>query len=93
MTELALRAGRRLLMQLDITKGRNLWRFIAFAALMLLLSWSEELRDITISAMKDAYVQVTVFVAGTLAIVYGLEAWWRADVGVFLGRQGKHIQF
>ena len=89
MTELALKAGRRLLMQLDITKGRNLWRFIAFAALMLLLSWSEELRDMTISAMKDAYVQVTVFVAGTLAIVYGLEAWWRADVGEFLERQGK----
>ncbi len=88
MNEFALKVGRRFLMKLDLAIGRNLWRFFAFAVLLVLLSWSPALRDITIIVMRDAYLQVTVFVAGVLAIIYGLETWWRVDIGEFLERQG-----
>jgi len=89
MTELALKAGRRLFMQLDFAVRRNLWRMLLVAALgILILSVSSEFRDVVLNALSDAYLQVTVFVAGTLAIVYGLETLLRADVGKFLERQG-----
>lgn len=90
MTELAVNAGRRLFMQLDIAARRNAWRLLLVTALfVLILTSSAPLRDVILSAMSDAYLQVTVFVAGTLAIVYGLETWLRADVGKFLERQGR----
>jgi hypothetical protein len=89
MTELALKAGHRLFMQLDFAVRRNLWRLLLVAALcLLIIGSSAAFREIVLRAMTDAYLQVTVFVAGTLAIVYGLETLLRADVGKFLERQG-----
>lgn len=89
MTELALRTGRRLFVQLDFALRRNLWRILLVLVLFALIFGSSgELRDTIFNALADAYLAVTVFVAGTLAIVYGLEKWLRADVGEFLGRQG-----
>ncbi|MGI9372840.1 MAG: putative manganese transporter [Hyphomicrobiales bacterium] len=89
MTELALRTGRRLFVQLDFALRRNLWRILLVLVLFtLIFASSGGLRDTVLNALADAYLAVTVFVAGTLGIVYGLEKLLRADVGKFLERQG-----
>ncbi len=88
MTEYVLAAGRRLFGPQDLQLSSMGWRLAAVLVLVLLLSISPDLRDLTMSAMADAYLQVTVFVAGTLAIVYGLENLLRGDIGRFLDRSG-----
>jgi hypothetical protein len=36
--------------------------------------------------LSEAYVSVTVFVAGTLVLIYGLEAAFKGDIGLLLAR-------
>jgi hypothetical protein len=83
-----VRIGRRILLVPDISARRNAWRFTLLALLLLGLVLPTDLRDLIISAMGDAYLQVTVFVAATLALIYGLEKAFNRDLGKFLERQG-----
>lgn len=90
MTEAVLTARRWVTgaMHDKLITGR-LWRLAALAALLVVATASPGLRDVVTTALADAYLQVTVFVAGTLIVVYSLENIFKADLGRFLQRQQR----
>ena len=55
-------------------------------ALALLAALSNDAAQIMAQSLSDAFLQVTVFVAATLAIFYSLEAWYKIDVTALLAR-------
>jgi len=55
-------------------------------ALALLAALSNDAAPIMAQSLSDAFLQVTVFVAATLAIFYSLEAWYKIDVTALLAR-------
>ena len=59
----------------------NRWRLSIFFGLLALFAWNEQMRDIVLNALADAYFQVTVFVAGTLALVFWFEKIFAFDLG------------
>ena len=61
-------------------------RLLVLAALALLAASSTETANIIATSLADAYLQVTVFVAATLAIFYFLETWFRIDAAALLAR-------
>lgn len=62
-------------------------RRLVFAALLVALAAAPgELGNLTRGLMHDAFVQVSVFVAATLLIFYGLERLFRFDLGHAMGR-------
>ena len=86
MTELVLNTGRRALAWAGVSLPSNAWRFVLLFALICIGASSSELRQILLSAISDAYLQVTVFVAATLAMVYMFENAFRFDLGRFMAR-------
>lgn len=69
---------------------RRLWKFVVFAGLLALVTLApDETRDVTQSALADAYIQVTSFVGLTLIIFYFLERKLRMDTGQLLKRHQK----
>jgi len=56
------------------------------AGLALLAALSPEAGAVMLQSIADAFLQVTVFVALTLAIFYSLEAWFRIDVAALFAR-------
>ncbi|MCV2865382.1 putative manganese transporter [Defluviimonas sp. WL0075] len=60
-------------------------RSLLFVALAALAMAPGGLGELTRSLMADAFVQVSVFVAATLLIFYGLERLFRFDIGIALG--------
>ena len=90
MTEAVLTARRWVTGAIHdkLITGR-LWRLAALAALLAVATASPELLDVVTTALADAYLQVTVFVAGTLIVVYSLENVFKADLGRFLQRQER----
>ncbi len=86
MTELVLRTGRMALEWAGIKWPINSWRLLILLFIALLITTSPELRAVTLSSISDAYLQVTVFVAGTLAIVYTFEHAFGFDLGRFMAR-------
>jgi len=74
------------------TRGAN-WpsgglnrRFLAVAAVAALAVTSLDTLALVAETLSEAYLAVTVFVAGTLALVYGLERVFKADIGHVLAR-------
>ena len=59
----------------------NRWRLTLFFAILALFAWDAELREIVMAALADAYFQVTVFVALTLATVFWFEKIFAFDLG------------
>ena len=55
-------------------------------ALALLAAISGDAAQIMAQSLSDAFLQVTVFVALTLAIFYSLEAWYKIDVTALLAK-------
>ena len=92
MTEYILTAGRsgRLFISAIGLRYWN-WRVLAVLVLALMTATSPELRNLVFAAMSDAYIQVTVFVAGTLAVVYAFENAFRFDLGRAMSR-ARHWQ-
>ena len=64
----------------------NRWRLTLFFVILGLFAWDSEMRDITMHALSDAYFQVTVFVAGTLALVFWFEKVFAFDLGQMMRR-------
>lgn len=62
------------------------WRMLVVVALFALALSSAEVGDIIVKSLADAFLQVTVFVAATLAIFYSLETWFRIDARALLER-------
>jgi len=58
---------------------------IGIVAVILGLAFlSPGIREQVFQSLSDAYLQVSVFVAGTLAIVYAAETWLKRDIGAML---------
>ncbi|MEC9369250.1 MAG: putative manganese transporter [Pseudomonadota bacterium] len=86
MTELVLKTGRRMLQDLGLRWPRNGVRLLVVGALFALAASDPELRTIVLQAISDAYLQVTVIVAATLALVYVFEKSFRFDLGQAMAR-------
>lgn len=85
LTDLALRSA---------VSARDFWatrlapnrhRMVLLLVLATLLA-IPQLRELTLSAMADAYLQVSVFVAATLALFYGAERLLKVDLGAWMAR-------
>ena len=63
------------------------WRRVPFALLLLaLLAAPGALGEVTRAALVDAYLGVSVFVAATLLLFYGIERLFRVDTTALLAR-------
>jgi hypothetical protein len=62
------------------------FRLTALLSVFLLAALSPDAADIIIRSLSDAFLQVTVFVAATLAVFYGLEVWFKIDATALLAR-------
>ncbi|PLX35961.1 MAG: hypothetical protein C0606_17920 [Hyphomicrobiales bacterium] len=93
MTELAVTAGRVLVDSADWRSNPYAWRLWVLAAVLGLLLVPGEIGALTVSALADAYLQVTVFVAATLGLVYLLEGVLRFDMGRMLERTSRWQPF
>jgi len=65
------------------------WRWLALAVVAGLTLTSGDTARVIAEALSEAYLAVTVFVAGTLALLYGLEAAFKADIGLVLARHRR----
>ena len=70
----------------QIASGMRLGKTPVLAAIAIALASESRLREIVIGSLTDAYFQVSVFVAGTLAALMFFERVGRADLGVILAR-------
>ena len=61
-------------------------RLLVLAALAIMAASSADAAGIIAQSLTDAFLQVTVFVAATLAIFYSLEAWFKIDATALLAR-------
>jgi hypothetical protein len=61
-------------------------RLVVLAVIALLAATSADVAGIIAQSLTDAFLQVTVFVAATLAIFYSLEAWFKIDAKALLAR-------
>ncbi len=61
-------------------------RLAVLVAIALLAAISPSAGQIIAKSLSDAFLQVTVFVAATLAVFYLLEAWFRIDPAELLAR-------
>jgi hypothetical protein len=86
MTDIALRAGRWILDGPVWRLLRTEWVMVALAAAAALTVAIPELREAAVVSLSDAYIQVSVFVALTLAIFYGLERGASVDLADLLQR-------
>lgn len=65
-------------------------KFIFFAALVVLAFLApQDVRTLTLKALSDAYIGVSVFVAGTLAAFYLLEHSLKLDTAALLDKYSK----
>ena len=61
-------------------------RLMVIAPIFILAATSPEVSGIILTSLSDAFLQVTVLVALTLTIFYGLEVWFRIDATALLAR-------
>ena len=87
MTELALRSGRTLVAFWSARLAPNGRKLTVLALIGLLLLSSADLAEVVMQAMSDAYLQVTVFVAATLALFYSAERMLKVDLGEVMARR------
>lgn len=85
MTTLIL-AGKRLAVDSARRAGPGAWRALLVGTLPVLAAADAGAREIIVGAVSDAYLQVAVFVAATLALFYGLERALRIDTATLLAR-------
>lgn len=71
--------------------GREIlsWRALIPLALVTLAWASPEVGGIVVETVSEAYLQVSVFVAATLALLYGLERLFRVDSADILARHPR----
>jgi hypothetical protein len=86
MTETALRAGRWIRDGSLWHLLRTEWVLAVLAATAAAVVAVPELREAAVATLSDAYIQVSVFVALTLAIFYGLERGAGVDLADLLNR-------
>jgi hypothetical protein len=68
---------------------RAIW-VLGFALLVIAVTWqSPEARRLVLASLADAYLQVSAFVAATLALFYGLERLFKVDAGALMERHAR----
>jgi hypothetical protein len=87
MTELALRSGRTLIAFWSARLAPNGRKLAVLVLIALVISSSADLAEVIMQAMSDAYLQVTVFVAATLALFYSAEKMFNVDLGEVMARR------
>lgn len=87
MTELALRSGRTLIAFWSARLAPNGRKLAVLVLIALVISSSADLARVVMQAMSDAYLQVTVFVAATLALFYSAERMLNVDLGEVMARR------
>ncbi|BAU46922.1 hypothetical protein SVA_0340 [Sulfurifustis variabilis] len=85
MTTLIL-AGKRLMVHTARRAPPAAWRLLVVSIPFVLAALDPGARGIVLTAVADAYLQVSVFVAATLALVYGLERGLNIDSAALLAR-------
>lgn len=80
MPPIIVAAQRTTARQIDYVKRLGWAKIILAGVFVLLAIAGPDLRHALARSMADAYLQVSVFVAATLAIVYGLQRWAGFDV-------------
>ncbi|HEY8564497.1 MAG TPA: putative manganese transporter [Beijerinckiaceae bacterium] len=86
MPEIALKAGR-FVREMPLWRRLRLeWMLVTLAGVVALTLAVPELREKAVDTLADAYIQVSVFVALTLAIFYGLERGAKVDLADLLQR-------
>ncbi len=86
MTSIGIAARRGMAGTARWAMGLGPVRLAILAALAFLAALSPEAGAIMAKSLSDAFLQVTVFVAATLAIFYSLETWFRIDAAALLAR-------
>ncbi len=86
MSEIAVRAGRWIGDTAAVRWLRTEWMLATLAILTAVVVAVPELRERAVDVLADAYLEVSVFVALTLAIFYGLEHWAKVDLAQLLQR-------
>ncbi|HEV2558127.1 MAG TPA: putative manganese transporter [Microvirga sp.] len=86
MTDIAVKAGRWFVDGPVWRVLRTEWVIVALAAAAGLAVAVPDLREAAVTALSDAYIDVSVFVAFTLAVFYGLERGAKVDLGELLQR-------
>ncbi len=81
MTELVISAGRVISQTASDRVYPNRWRLVVLAIIALFFFASSATHEATLTAMRDAFLQVSVFVAATLALVYWFEQQFSFDLG------------
>lgn len=67
----------------------NRGKLAILLVLAVLLAASQDTAEIVMQAMSDAYLQVTVFVAATLAVFYAGEKLLKTDLGAWMARSRR----
>jgi hypothetical protein len=89
MTAIVLAARERVGVGARFARDLGPWRMLAATALVALAASGPEVRGILVTSLSDAFLQVSVFVAATMALVYGLERLFGFDAVGFLGRNRR----
>lgn len=86
MAEIALRSGRIIQGVWSDRLAPNGLKLLVLAAIATLAAASPGLFEVVASSLSDAFLAVSVFVAGTLWVVYWFERHFDADLGEAMAR-------
>lgn len=89
MTALVMHAKTGFTYSADYIRSLGPAKILLFTALIGLTLLGAETREIMAASLADAYLQVSVFVAATLGIIYTVEHTTKTDVGAFLDRHQR----
>lgn len=89
MTELVLNAGRILSQTANDRVYPNRWRLGVLAIIAFFFFVTPATHEATLVAMRDAFLQVSVFVATTLALVYWFEKQFSFDLGEVMANNAR----
>ena len=89
MPELVLTASRVITQAAMDRVYPNRWRLLIVLGVFMLLAATEATREVTVQALSDAFLTVSVFVAGTLAMVFWLEKAFSFDLGTAMAKREK----
>lgn len=64
----------------------NRWRLLVVVGIVVLALSSRSTGEVVVSALGDAFLAVTVFVAATFVLVFSLERLFAVDLGILMAR-------
>ena len=89
MPELVLTAHRAITQAAMDRVYPNRWRLLIVLAVFVLVAATDATREVAVQALIDAFLTVSVFVAGTLALVFWLEKAFGFDLGTAMARHKR----